>query len=456
MTDVASPVPKELLRFAEVVPNETYAFDAFTLDVTERRLARGRDAIPLEPKTFDVLTSLVRQHGRLLTKRQILDEVWPDAFVDEGILSVHVARLRTALGRSGSVGHIETVARSGYRFTTPVATYAGVGQAVGRGPSEGHSQIHGLVGRGRARVLSASYFEVPKAVTAFEEAIAADPTYAAGHAGLALARCAQAGLRLLPHAEAFAMARASALRALALDDRSADAHAAMGAVLLMNDWDWVAAGRAIERALSINTSHTEAYVLHGRLLDALGHASRALARKMKALERDPDSPFVHLEIALSYWHQREYEHVLEWAGRTLELDPRHLFAREMTAGAHWKLRDFDRHLAESIDHARTFGVPEEALAPLRQAYDRDGRRGVVAYSIEHVSRTPPPALHVQLSILYAESGDLGRAFEHLDAAIAIHDPALIYLAVAPQWDDLRPDTRLDTRLLRLGLKPERA
>jgi hypothetical protein len=61
-----------------------------------------------------------------------------------------------------------------------------------------------------------------------------------------------------------------------------------------------------------------------------------------------------------------------------------------------------------------------------------------------------------LSILYAESGDLGRAFEHLDAAIAIHDPALIYLAVAPQWDDLRPDTRLDTRLLRLGLKPERA
>ena len=49
-----------MLRFAEAVPNETYLFDDFTLDVTERRLVRGREAVALEPKTFDVLTALVR------------------------------------------------------------------------------------------------------------------------------------------------------------------------------------------------------------------------------------------------------------------------------------------------------------------------------------------------------------------------------------------------------------
>lgn len=433
------------------MPNETYVFDEFTLDVTERRFARGRDVVALEPKTFDVLTVLVRRAGRLLTKRQLLDDVWPEAFVDEGILSVHIARLRTAFGREHHRRYIETVSRSGYRFTAPVSTYTGPARPV---PDRVTApQIHSLVGRGRSRVLSASYFEVPKAVAAFEEAVAADPTYAAGHAGLALARCAQAGLRLLPHAEAYAAARASALRALALDDRCADAHAAMGAVLLMNDWDWVAAERAIERALAMNANHTEAYVLYGRLFDVKGEAGPALSMKMKALERDPDSPFVHLEIALSYWHQRQYAQVLEWAGRTLDLDPRHLFAREMTIGVYWKQGEFERQLEESIVHARTFGVPEDALQPVRDAYARDGRRGVIAYSIEHVSRTPTPTRHLTLSILYGESGDLERAFEHLDAAIDARDPALVYLGVGPQFDDLRRDPGFAARLSRIGLPP---
>lgn len=449
----AAGVLKELLRFAEAVPNETYVFDEFTLDVTERRFARGRNAVALEPKTFDVLTALVRQAGRLLTKRQLLDDIWPDAFVDEGILSVHIARLRTAFGREHHRRYIETVSRSGYRFTALVSTYTGAARPVADRVTTTAPQIHGLVGRGRSRVLSASYFELPKAVAAFEEAVAGDPTYAAGHAGLALARCAQAGLRLLPHAEAFAAARASALRALALDDRCADAHAAIGAVLLMNDWDWVAAERAIERALAIDASHTEAYVLYGRLLDVRGQAGPALSMKMKALERDPDSPFVHLEIALAYWHQRHYAEVLAWAGKTLDLDPRHLFAREMTIGVYWKHREFERQLEESIVHARTFGVPEDALRPLREAYARDGRRGVVGYSIEHVSGTPAPARHLPLSILYGELGNLDRAFEHLDAAIDAREPALVYLGVGPQFDDLRRDPRFAARLSRIGLTP---
>lgn len=433
------------------MPNESYLFDDFTLDVTERRLVRGRQAVSLEPKTFDVLTALVRKAGHLLNKQQLLDDVWPGAYVEEGILSVHIARLRTALGRADAGRHIETVSRSGYRFNASVATYTGPARRVVSEAREAKPEIHGFVGEGRKRVLSASYFEVPKAVDAFEQAIALDPTYAAAHAGLALARCAQAGLRLLPYGEAFALARSSALRALALDDRCADAHAAMGTVLLMNNWDWVAAERAIERALALNANHTEAYVLYGRLLDAVGDARPALAMKMKALERDTESPFVHLEIALSYWHQRKYDQVIEWAVRTLDLDPKHLFAREMIAGAYWKQGDYDRQLEESIAHARSFGVPEDAFADLRSAHADEGRRGVVLYALKQLTRTPHPAPQLQLAILNSELGNLDTALEHLDAAIESRDPALIYLAVGPQFDDFRRDARFVDRLGRMGL-----
>jgi TolB-like protein len=109
------------------MPNDQYAFDGFTLDVTERCLKNGARVVALEPKTLDVLTVLVRNAGRLVTKQQLLDAVWSGSFVAEGILSVHVARLRMALGgRDAGARYIETVPRSGYRFTaTPTLTLGG-------------------------------------------------------------------------------------------------------------------------------------------------------------------------------------------------------------------------------------------------------------------------------------------------------------------------------------------
>ena len=58
---------------------------------------------------------------------------------------------------------------------------------------------------------------------------------------------------------------------------------------------------------------------------------------------------------------------------------------------------------------------------------------------------------VQLALLHGEAGNLGEAFRHLDAAIARRDPALVHLAVAPQWDCLRGDKRFGERLQAMGL-----
>ena len=101
----------------------SYAFGDFRLDAAERRLIRGGAAVHLTPKAHDLLVTLVRHAGRLVTKEALLAEVWPDAFVEEGILAVHVSTLRKALGdASRPPAYIETVARSGYRFIAPVTT----------------------------------------------------------------------------------------------------------------------------------------------------------------------------------------------------------------------------------------------------------------------------------------------------------------------------------------------
>lgn len=97
--------------------DERYAFGDFVLDVSDRRVIRGAQAVHLMPKTFDVLVALVSKSGRLVTKRELLDLVWPQVFVDEGILTVHIAALRKALGDTRRPStYIETVSRLGYRF----------------------------------------------------------------------------------------------------------------------------------------------------------------------------------------------------------------------------------------------------------------------------------------------------------------------------------------------------
>jgi DNA-binding winged helix-turn-helix (wHTH) protein len=105
-----------------MVGGERYEFGEFSLDASERRLSKSGRAVPLEPKTHDVLVALLRRAGRLLTKRELLDLVWPASFVEEGILAVHISTLRKALGDvRGERRYIETVAGLGYRFIGALA-----------------------------------------------------------------------------------------------------------------------------------------------------------------------------------------------------------------------------------------------------------------------------------------------------------------------------------------------
>src|SRR5215510_1311556 len=98
-----------------------YQFGAFHLDEAERLLFRSGVKVPLTPKVFDILLILVQHAGQSVTKEYLLQNVWPDTFVEEANLSVNVATLRKALGEgAGEFRYIETLPRLGYRFIANV------------------------------------------------------------------------------------------------------------------------------------------------------------------------------------------------------------------------------------------------------------------------------------------------------------------------------------------------
>jgi DNA-binding winged helix-turn-helix (wHTH) protein len=442
---------------------EIYRFADFTLDVTERRLLRCADVVRLSPKAFDVLVVLVREHGHLVRKDDLLQRVWPESFVEEGILTVHVSALRKALGDISGAAYIETVPRSGYRFIGAVARGSADADASAVRAVARPVELYELVGRGRSHLLSGSYFEVPDAVAAFRAAIAIDRRYAPAHAGLALARCAEACLRAAPYHEAFAEAKKSALKALAMDNGDADALVALGTVLFLSDWDWVAAEHSLRRALDINKDHTEALLQYGSLQEALGRLDAGLQFKQRALARDPASALVLVQIAISHWHRRDYDETVVWAQRALDVDPKHMLAGEFLLGVYWKLDDLNRWLAESRRRAIVFGASDEALAQvdraaaeMRRIHASGGHAALVRFMADLVTaqaRAPGAAQKaaLQCAVLCGAAGRLDDAFEGLDRALMAHDPALVHLAVAPQWDSLRVDPRFAERLRSMAL-----
>ena len=96
---------------------ESIEFGAFRLDPTRRVLWREGEVVPLTPKALDVLAALCEQPGAVVTKDELMRRVWPDTFVEEANLTVHVSALRKALGvQPGGQPWIETVPRRGYRY----------------------------------------------------------------------------------------------------------------------------------------------------------------------------------------------------------------------------------------------------------------------------------------------------------------------------------------------------
>jgi DNA-binding winged helix-turn-helix (wHTH) protein len=89
---------------------------------SERLLLRAGVRVPLTEKAFDTLAALVRRGGRLVSKEELIAEVWPDAFVEENNLDKSISAIRQALGEKASAPeYVETVRGRGYRFVAPVS-----------------------------------------------------------------------------------------------------------------------------------------------------------------------------------------------------------------------------------------------------------------------------------------------------------------------------------------------
>jgi pimeloyl-ACP methyl ester carboxylesterase/DNA-binding winged helix-turn-helix (wHTH) protein len=104
-------------------PRRFYLFDGFRVDVGERLLFKENREVSLTPKVFDTLLVLLENSSHVLTKKELMEQVWPDSFVEENNLAQNISILRKALGEGKEGEHyIQTVPKRGYRFVADVSS----------------------------------------------------------------------------------------------------------------------------------------------------------------------------------------------------------------------------------------------------------------------------------------------------------------------------------------------
>src|SRR5262245_10264385 len=167
-------------------PNRIYEFGPFRLEGAEHLLLRNGEAVPLQPKAFELLLVLVKNHGHLLGKDELLKAIWPDTVDEEVNLANNISILRKALGDGADEQRfIETVPRRGYRFVAPVR------QLTNHQPKPStirytvNTEVYQLYVKGHFFWNKRTEEGIKQSIEYFEPKIRLDPTYALAYALLA-------------------------------------------------------------------------------------------------------------------------------------------------------------------------------------------------------------------------------------------------------------------------------
>ena len=316
-----------------------------------------------------------------------------------------------------------------------------------------HPEVHRQVLLGRHHAAKATEEGLRKGIQYFDDGIAKDPANALAHAGLAEAYMGLSGFYVDPR-EAMPKAKRAAETAVRLDESLADAHATLGYVHLVYDWDGPAAEKALLRALALNPTLGMARLNYAAYLTTQARHDEAVREVRRAIDLDPLSIRIHAIGTVQLLFSRRYDEAIELAQKGLEFEPDSAFILAFQGVAYaeqGRLKEAVDNLerAARLDNSLTIlalqahvlavaGRTEQAKALIRQVQDAARHRYFCPYEIATV---------------YVSLGDHDTAYNLFRKGTDEHADCMAWLGVEPWLDAFRSDPRYGSLLRDIGLAP---
>jgi TolB-like protein/Tfp pilus assembly protein PilF len=306
----------------------------------------------------------------------------------------------------------------------------------------------------RGRYFLNKYYEesVLKGIECFNAAIAVDEDYALAYAGLSDSYY-RLGNMSLPPREAMPKAKVAALKAIELDDNLAEAHSSLGLVKVYYDYDLAGAEREYKRALELNPFFSLTHLRYGSLLMyANKHFDKAMAELKLALELDPLSLRIIVTIGTCLFLMGRNEEALAQYQKALDLEQTHYPADFCMGVVYARLGRYEEALAK---FSKVRHMVKEAYLPLAfegYVFAVSGRRREAIKIVKQLEEVAKHAYVTSygIAIIYAGLGEKELALEWLEKTYEEHGDWMIWLNVAPEFDDLRTEPGFIDLIKRIG------
>ncbi len=249
-------------------------------------------------------------------------------------------------------------------------------------------------------------------------------------------------------------AKAAAMRALELDDTLAEAHASLGRVFAVYDWDWPNAEKEYKRAIELNPRYATAHQWYGGYLSVMGRSNEAIAERKRAVELEPLSLVINFELGLAFYYDRDYDRAIEQFQKTLELDQNFPAAHNFLPAAYEQKGMYNEAIAEFKKAIPLTAGSEWSLskAGLGHVYGLSGKRNEARTLLDDLKQLSAQEFVPATSIafIYAGLGEKDQAFVWLDKGFEQRAFQLQWIKLDPRWDSLRSDPRFVDLMRRMG------
>src|SRR5258707_11681711 len=308
----------------------------------------------------------------------------------------------------------------------------------------------------RGRFYWTNRGDLHKSIDAYRQAIEKEPSYALAYAGLASAYAllGQVPYDNTPPVDAKPKARQAAERALQLDSQLGEAHSVLANVSFSYDWDFEAAEREFQRALTLGQNDPTAHQWFSHYCIVRNRLQEALEENSRTLGLDPVSPLFNTSRAEILYNARQYDAAIAQARRTIEQYPTYPLAYIWLGSAYREKKMYEEAL-EQFSQGLKFSGNQPAIAALyghalAVSGDGAGARKTLADLKQLAHKRYVSAIY--FACIYTGLGDNKTALDWLDRAYQEHNDRLVYLGVDPIADPLRSEPRFTQLLHKIGIR----
>ena len=292
---------------------------------------------------------------------------------------------------------------------------------------------------------------VLKAIEAFKQAIQIDSTYALAYCGMADSYFRLSNLHFPPR-EVLPKAKEAALRAVEIDENLAEAHSSLGLVNVYYDHDWIGAESEFRKAIKLNPDLVSSHQRYGSYLTFMGRFEESIRHYETALDLDPFSLQINMNLATTYFLRGEYERSINHLAKTIELEPNYMPTHFLLGCAYIQ----QNRLTEAIAEFQfIYKLNEEAWMALgfmgyaHALADQRAEAETLLNILQEISLRKYVSPYSML-VIHLALGPEERVFELLEQLYEERNDWLVWLRVSPELKSLRNDPRFKNLLRRIG------